>query len=140
MRLEAHARMPAPPGSAILRRYVLPALIACCGLASAAPPAGHPDPGVAGDVLGVPGDVPDAGLARSGIVLRALDSNAYTYIEVLAGPDRHWLAAPRTALVPGQVIRYAEGTMMRDFYSRKLGITFPTIMFVRRILVVGQSS
>ena len=78
-------------------------------------------------------------LARSSRVrevLAAQDSNRYTSILVRQGRAERWLAAPRVALRPGQRIRFGDGTLMRDFYSKKLKHTFREIIFVPRVDVL----
>jgi len=117
----------------VLRALTLLALTLAAP-AWAEPPPGHPSPATAGDIL----NVPEAGAAHTGVVQRAMDSNAYTYIEVQDGQASRWLAAPRTPLSPGQTIRYGDGAVMTNFMSRKMRITFPSIMFVRGVEVLDR--
>lgn len=115
---------------------LLPVLLFVVTETPAAPPPGHPSAEQAIGILGVQGDekLPVTALPNAGVVQSAQDSNAFSYIEVK--PDgstaTRWIAAPRVSLSPGDRIRFDEGRMMQNFYSRKLKITFESITFVSR--------
>lgn len=115
---------------------LLSALLPVVADSSAAPPPGHPSAEQAIKILGAQGDekLPVTALSNAGIVQSAQDANAFSYIEVK--PDgsaaMRWIAAPRVPLSPGDRIRFDEGRMMQNFYSRKLKITFESITFVSR--------
>ena len=126
-----------------LRFLATTALFLGIQTALAEPPPGHPSAEQAVGILGVPDNQSAAAheLTRSGTVLSARDSNAFTFIEIKeadAGPIR-WIAAPKTALVAGHRIRFDEGRLLRNFHSKKLNITFDAITFVNRVVVEGQS-
>ncbi|HEX9180015.1 MAG TPA: hypothetical protein VF859_06455 [Burkholderiales bacterium] len=118
-----------------MKRALLLLLIAATPALSQ-PPPGHPTPEQAAPYLGLPPAGPAAELSERGVVLEAIDANQYTYIEVLQGERSRWIAAPRVALAKGAVIRFDEGRMMTNFYSRKLRRTFETLMFVNRVVPV----
>lgn len=120
-----------------LRRLPLLALLAT-GLAAAEPPPGHPTPEQSGRYLGLPAARPAAELPHEGIVVQAADANQYTYIEVQEGDTSRWIAAPRTVLATGMRIRYDDGRLMTNFYSRMLRRTFETLTFVGRVEPVGE--
>ena len=115
-------------------------LLALCAASAtpAAPPPGHPSPEQARDMLMA--DKPPAAseLPNQGKVLTSIDANDFTYIEVEHGGAREWIAAPKMAVKPGSMIRYEEGSVMTNFYSKLLQRTFPTVMFVGHVAVVGQ--
>ena len=104
----------------------------------AAPPPGHPSPEQARDML-MPDKPPaPSELPNQGKVLTAIDANDFTYIEVEHRGAREWIAAPKMAVKPGSMIRYEEGSIMTNFYSKLLQRTFATVMFVGHVAVVGQ--
>lgn len=76
-------------------------------------------------------------LARMGEVLQHIDANEYTYLEVREGSATVWLAAPKTPVTDGSTIRFPDGVVMRDFYSKLLKRTFPAVIFVRAIAPAG---
>jgi hypothetical protein len=108
------------------------------GAASAAPPPGHPTPQQAQDMLmpdkpPLPSELPNAGK-----VLSTIDANQFTYIEVDRAGSVEWIAAPLMALKAGSSIRYEDGSVMHDFYSKLLKRTFPSVMFVGVVLVTAE--
>lgn len=106
--------------------------------AFAAPPPGHPSAREAVEMLGVPPSpgLPASTLPHTGTVRTARDSNAFTFIEVdietADGRGTRWIAAPLMRIAPGDTIRFDDGRLMRNFYSRKHQISFDTITFVGR--------
>ena len=102
----------------------------------AEPPPGHPSAEQAIGLLGVPDNsgIAAQDLPYLGTVLSAMDSNAFTFIEVKEDQavSPRWIAAPRITLVAGDRIRFDDGRLMRNFHSRKLDITFAAISFVNR--------
>lgn len=103
---------------------------------SAAPPAAHPTVEQAGQALKLPPT--EAELNHQGQVVQAIPSNEYVYIEVKSEGRNRWLAAPATELKAGDSIRFPNGTVMNNFYSKRLQRTFEEIIFVGRIKVVGK--
>jgi hypothetical protein len=104
--------------------------------AFAAPPAGHPTPNAAAGMMGLPA-VADIELTRRGKVVQTIDANEYTYIEVNQGKDTIWLAAPLIKLRKNDNIRFDDGAVMVNFYSKLLKRTFPSVMFVNRVLAAN---
>ncbi|HJW27511.1 MAG TPA: hypothetical protein VJ576_21645 [Rhodocyclaceae bacterium] len=97
--------------------------------AVAAPPSGHPSPAQAMQMM----QKEPVELTRTGKVLSHIDSNEYTYVEVSEKGNTLWLAAPRTELKDGDTVRFPDGVVMRDFYSKLLQRTFPAVMFVESV-------
>ncbi|RZI42857.1 hypothetical protein EGT07_12840 [Herbaspirillum sp. HC18] len=119
------------------------ALFAMAALAAsvsvhAAPPAGHPSPANAADMMKLPKDTADADLGQKGKVVSSIDANEYTYIEVNQGKNTLWLAAPKTAVKKDSVIRFEDGAVMTNFHSKLLNRTFPSVMFVGRVVTVNE--
>jgi len=119
--------LPLPALCALLLAGSIPAV--------AAPPPGHPSPADAYRMMQstIPGrTVAPAHLAE---VVSAIDANEYTYVEVREGDRTRWIAGPKTALARGDTVRFDDGVVMTDFYSKLLQRTFPTVMFVSNFLV-----
>lgn len=103
-------------------------------LAQAAPPPGHPSAEQAIGIL-IP-DKPDPkDLTQTGEVVSTQDANEFTYVEVKRPAAVEWIAVPLMELKPGSVIRFEEGIVMADFYSKLLKRTFASVRFVGQIEV-----
>ena len=112
---------------------VCPLVLAVSAVAHAAPPPGHPSPAEGMHLMQPlvrPADVP---LTRSGRVLSHRDANEYTYVEVSERGETLWLAAPRTPIADGSMVRFPDGVVMRDFYSKVLKRSFPAVIFVHAV-------
>ena len=120
-------------------KRLLPLCVAALATAAlAAPPPGHPSPAQAMDLL-MPDKPPvPAELPNQGRVISSMDANDFTYLEVERSGAIEWIAAPKMAVKPGSTIRYEEGSVMTDFYSKLLKRTFPSVMFVGHVAVAGQ--
>jgi len=121
-----------------MRKIILTGLLALLAAnVQSAPPSGHPSTEQAAKALGLPAE---GTFSHQGRVLQAINSNNYTYIEV-ARPEgqRLWLAAPRLVVAPRWRIRFGDGTMMNNFYSKKLKRTFARVIFVPAVEVVAQA-
>ena len=104
---------------------------------AAAPPPGHPNPDEAARLLNLP-DASGRNLPYVGRVLRAVDSNNYTYLQVTVEGGSRWLAAPKAVFPKNAVIRYGDGALMRNFYSKVLKHTFAEILFVGNVQVIRE--
>jgi hypothetical protein len=111
------------------------------GIASfvvAAPPPRPPSPAQAADML-MPDKLPaPAELPNQGKVLSSIDANDFTYIEVERAGAVEWIAASKMPLKPGSTIRYEDGSVMTNFYSKLLKRTFPSVMFVGHVAVTEK--
>lgn len=105
-------------------------------LAQAAPPPGHPSASQALGIL-MPNQPGSKDLSQSGEVLSTMDANEFTYIEVKRTDVVEWIAVPLMSIQPGSTLRYEEGIVMADFYSKLLKRTFPSVRFVGQIEVNG---
>lgn len=92
-----------------------------------APPPGHPS------VPAARNSARSSGLTLQGKVLSSIDSGGYTYVEVAQGGNTMWIAGPPVKVTKGSTIRYDEGAMMKNFHSKTLNRSFPSIMFVSTI-------
>lgn len=123
----------------LIRRSLGFALIAAT-TAFAAPPPGHPSPAQAREML-LPEKPPrPSELPNEGKVLATAHANEFTYIEVARkgkSPANEWIATQKTELKVGSTIRYEDGAVMKDFYSKLLKRTFPSVMFVDYVSVTA---
>jgi hypothetical protein len=121
-----------------MKRLLPLCLAALATAALAAPPPGHPSPAQAMDIL-MPDKPPaPSELPNQGKVVSSVDANEFTYIEVDRAGAVEWIAAPKMAVKPGSTIRYEEGSVMNDFYSKLLKRTFSSVMFVGQVAVTGE--
>lgn len=123
-------------------RYRLALTVASLALATAAlaaPPPGHPSPAQAREML-LPEKPPrPAELPNAGEVVSVLHANEFSYFEVRREKSRstEWIATQKTEIKPGSKIRYEDGAVMKDFYSKLLKRTFPSVMFVDYVAVTA---
>lgn len=104
----------------------------------AAPPPGHPTPANAAEMMKLPANTPDAELTQKGKVLSSIDANEYTYIEVKQGKETLWIAAPLVAVKKDAIVRFEDGAVMTNFRSKLLNRTFPSVMFVSRVVITDE--
>jgi hypothetical protein len=78
---------------------------------------------------------PKANLTQEATVLSSINQSQYTYIEVSQNKKPLWLAATSVAVKKGDLIRFDEGMIMTNFYSKSLKRTFPSITFVNQVVV-----
>lgn len=114
-------------------RLSLPLLAALLAMAPQAarpaPPPGHPSPGAAMQLIR-PGAEHSTALRRTGVALDSIDANEYTYIEVDEAGKSYWIATARMKIMRGDMVQFAEGVTMEQFYSKLLKRTFQSVMFV----------
>jgi hypothetical protein len=72
-------------------------------------------------------------LPNQGVVKQLLQTEMYTYLEVLNQGKLVWIAGPKTDLPVDTTIRYSKGVYMTNFYSKELQRPFPAVTFVSRI-------
>lgn len=94
-------------------------------------PSGHPsvNPNAAGK-----GAV-EAQLPQQGKVVSTIAASPYVYIEVAQEKKTLWLAANAIPVKKGDVIRFDNGMVMTNFHSKTLNRTFPSVLFVNRVVV-----
>lgn len=79
-------------------------------------------------------DTKPTSATHSGRVLITKSTAGYSYIQVEVGGNPIWLAASRVEVKPGEVISWGDYAIMRDFTSKALNQTFPTILFVSKVI------
>ena len=97
-------------------------------------PAGHPPMDAKKEGKGVP----DAQLPQKAKVLSTIDAAPYTYLEVTQNKKTLWLAANAVPVKKGDVIRFDDGMVMTNFHSKTLNRTFPSVIFVSRLVVTKE--
>jgi len=114
---------------------VMLALAVFSGLAFAQPfPAGHPPVDTKKERKGAP----DAQLPQKAKVLSTIDAAQYTYLEVMRNKKTLWLAAAAVAAKKGDVVRFDDGMVMTNFHSKTLNRTFPSVIFVNRLVITNE--
>ena len=78
-----------------------------------------------------------ANLNQSAKVLSTINVPSYTYIEASQGNKTIWLAASTVALKKGDSIRFDDGMVMNNFYSKSLKRNFSSIVFVNKVVVAS---
>lgn len=74
-----------------------------------------------------------------GEVLTAIPANRYTYLQVRRYDGAvGWLAGPAVDARVGDTIRYTQGVVMQNFFSKELQRNFPIVLFVGTIEPVGR--
>lgn len=74
-------------------------------------------------------------LTQTGKVLSTINVPSYTYVELSQGQKTMWLAAATVAVKKGDVVRFDDGMVMNNFYSKTLKRSFPSIVFVNGLVV-----
>jgi len=74
-------------------------------------------------------------LTQSGKVLSTISVPSYTYVEVSQGKKTMWLAAATSPVKKGDMVRFDDGMVMTDFYSKSLKRSFPRIAFVNSLVI-----
>lgn len=104
--------------------------------ALAGPPSGHPSAAQAIDML-LPSKPAVKNLTIEGQVVSTIDANEFTYIEVSHSDSVEWIAVPLMSISPGSTVRFEEGIVMTDFFSKLLQRSFPRLRFVGEIVVTN---
>ena len=63
-------------------------------------------------------------------VIEVIQTSNYTYLQVEENDNKFWIAVVRREAKSGDVIYYTKAYEMKDFASKELGRTFPTVFFV----------
>ena len=74
-----------------------------------------------------------AQLPNEGVVKDIVHAEMYSYIMVSGKDGIIWLAAPKIELDLNTRIRYSQGVMMTNFYSKELKHNFPAVIFVGQV-------
>lgn len=108
-------------------------------MAAAAPSADmaadyqHPAPAATADMLIPEGKARAVDLKNEGTVLQNIKAAGYSYLEVQNGGQTRWLAVTEMDAAAGDVVRYEDGMEMKNFHSKTLNRTFPSVLFIGHI-------
>ena len=97
-------------------------------------PSGHPPVNLKNEAKGAA----EAPLPQKAKVLNSIDAAQYTYLEVTQNKKTLWLAGTTVKVKKGDVIRFDDGMVMKDFHSKTLNRTFPAVTFVNRVVVTNE--
>lgn len=75
-------------------------------------------------------------LPNGGVVKELLQTDMYSYVQVLNQGALVWIAGPKTELPINTRIQYSKGVNMTNFFSKELQRPFLEITFVSRIEIV----
>ena len=64
-----------------------------------------------------------------GTVLETMNAAGYTYVNVSTPDGTRWVAIPESKIETGASLAFSPGMEMKDFHSKSLGKTFPSIIF-----------
>ena len=64
------------------------------------------------------------------IVTEVIQTANYTYYQVDENKNRFWIAVVKSDYKPGDSIYYTQASEQKDFVSKELNRTFPTVFFV----------
>ncbi len=70
-----------------------------------------------------------AGNSLTGKVVETMNSGGYTYVLLENSGNKTWVAAPEAAVKVGQQVTCQPGMEMKNFTSKTLNRTFPSIIF-----------
>ena len=80
----------------------------------------------------VAGQVQAAGM--KGTVVETMDASGYTYVQIDNGSQTLWAAVPATKVKVNDEVEIAGGMEMKNFTSKSLGRTFPSIYFAQQLI------
>lgn len=67
------------------------------------------------------------------VVKEVLQTNQYTYLNVMEDGKEAWLALPKMQATAGETYYYKDGLVMKNFVSKELNKTFDEILFLDNI-------
>ncbi len=67
---------------------------------------------------------------NSGVVQEAIQVSSYTYCLVKEGSEEYWIAISKMPVREGQTLYFDKTAEMKDFPSKELDRTFPSIYFI----------
>jgi len=69
----------------------------------------------------------------NGIIQEAIQTSNYTYCLVKEGSSEYWIAFTKMQVEEGRPIYFNKGLEMKDFPSKELDRTFPTVFFIQAV-------
>ena len=65
------------------------------------------------------------------VVVEAVQTSNYTYLQVEENKNKFWIAVVRSNTKPGDSVYYTQAFEMKDFVSKELNRTFPSVFLVQ---------
>ena len=89
-------------------------------------------------------EIPEAKIAepnysKSGMILEAIDVETYTYMRLDMQGNEVWIASNPVNVSEGDVVKFSNAMLMKDFHSKVLGRNFESILFVTGVELVGAT-
>ncbi len=99
-------------------------------------PAGHPQINSQDNSMAA---IPGTFQSQKGTVVSVINIPEFTYLEVSQDSQTHWIVAASIVNVKkGDTIEFDSGTTVKNFTSKTLNRTFPSIAFVNHVNIVKQ--
>jgi len=99
-------------------------------------PAGHPQINSPENAMAA---IPGTFQTQKGTVVSVLNIPEFTYLEVSQDDQTRWIVAASVVDVKkGDDIEFDSGTIVKNFTSKTLNRTFPSIAFVNHVNVVRK--
>jgi hypothetical protein len=92
------------------------------------------DSGITENSAVVPDSMMGTSPSASGTVVETMNSAGYTYVKIDTGSGEVWAAGPQTVVEVGDNVAVS-GSLMKDFSSSSLGMTFDEIIFSNAIII-----
>lgn len=77
---------------------------------------------------------------ETGVVLETIDVESYTYLRLDNQGTEVWIASSPVQVSEGDVVRFSDAMLMKDFHSKALDRTFENILFVSHVEVAGAGT
>ena len=69
-----------------------------------------------------------------GKVVKTMEANSYTYVQIDTGDQKYWVAGPKTSLKKGAMVAFDTQMPFTDFESKSLNKKFEIIYFVNSLV------
>jgi hypothetical protein len=83
--------------------------------------------------LSAPGSAESKTGIHKVVVNEVIQAGGYTYLKVIEKRKETWLAVPGMVAAKGDNLSYSGGLEMKDFTSKELSRTFPSILFLEAV-------
>ncbi len=71
--------------------------------------------------------------AYSAVIQEIVQTTNYTYCRVAEGAVEYWMAISKLPVEVGQTLYFNQGHEMKDFHSKELDRTFPSVYFIQDV-------
>jgi hypothetical protein len=98
-------------------------------------PAGHPPINSQDNAMTT---IPGTFQSQKGTVVSVINIPEFTYLEVNQGNQTRWIVTATVNVKKGDAIEFDSGTTVKNFTSKTLNRTFPSIAFVNHVNIVKK--